>query len=1102
MTRGRQRALAALSGVALALGLIPATGSPAAADTSYPVTVDYQVDAGAMRHIGGGNLHPFDERGPAQWLTDGIDINAIRGTDYSKRTSVYHDYLPGWFEDATRARLQTINPDAKLMIGTYYGFKGKVARGEYGGNTDWKALAQIDEGSAYKEYIAAELADAVAKDIDVYSWVLWNEPDLQWSNQNAFFQGFKNGYDGVKDFDPTQLVQGPELASFKFSYLTAFLTYCKQHDCLPDVLAWHELTRTRTAIEDHARQITEWMRQNDIPVMPIAITEYQGTGYSTTEAGRRSQGNYNPGLSVSYLGELERAAESTSLEFGLRSAWGLPGDNPNSRSFLGEMATFDDDGKMATGIWYVYQAYWEMTGRKVGTTFDKTSVDALATYDDDSTVNESWILLGNWEETAKTIPVTLRNLPPALVASGRVHVQVDLIQETLATPNYGTVPVLRRNVAAAAGQASFSLDLPGRTAARILVTPPAADPTRYSAVPGSGAEPVEVRSTGTVQTSTARLAGTTYAAHTGGTPSSYRDGAGAETAVESGDAVTYRFDVDESAVYRLRTDFVATGSGAFVQPYVDGVSTGTPVDLYSAQPRLVDHEHGTVHLTAGTHEITYRIVGAGKNTASTGYDIGVRSLLVAAPGVPTTDAAIVFDSNDGRGEHARIFASIGASLGALPAPPVRNGYEFVGWNTARTGTGAGVDADTIVAGDMTVWAQWLEIGELAYLVDAGDIDPATVNAGSRLGTHHSVTDQFFGPDPVTGKNWGVLDTARPSATYPNLLTGTYTWPAENLGHTDGTPVGQTYRYAKDQTQPLAQRVGVPYKFELANGRYRVDLAIATGWSAQVDKGYEATVTLNEGTSEAVTALPPTKLSKDWTNPVRASATVKVTNGFLTVNVDMANEASGSVMVNTIEIHRLLAVDVTPPTVTIEPWSESENGSYRQVSFALYDEGTLDKVVVNGVTTDLADAIRTSLDGVEPGRYGAVVGTNTLRAFDLAGNVTEVAFTLAGPPSDWSAPTVYNAGDEITYAGSVWVAQWWTSNEVPGTNPYGAWAESGAVVETSDGTVRAWTPSWIYTGGETVAHGEHLWTARWWTRNQAPGATAGPWLDLGSRQVPS
>lgn len=109
--------------------------------------------------------------------------------------------------------------------------------------------------------------------------------------------------------------------------------------------------------------------------------------------------------------------------------------------------------------------------------------------------------------------------------------------------------------------------------------------------------------------------------------------------------------------------------------------------------------------------------------------------------------------------------------------------------------------------------------------------------------------------------------------------------------------------------------------------------------------------------------------------------------------------------------------------------------------------------------------------------------------------------VSGDPDDfemggvapWAPAQVYLAGDEVIHDGSVWVAQWWTRDQPPGA-VYGAWAEVGEFV---DGEHRAWTPSWVYTGGEVVGHDGQLWKARWWTRNQEPGTGSwGPWELVG------
>ncbi|PZR54264.1 hypothetical protein DNL40_04955 [Xylanimonas oleitrophica] len=99
--------------------------------------------------------------------------------------------------------------------------------------------------------------------------------------------------------------------------------------------------------------------------------------------------------------------------------------------------------------------------------------------------------------------------------------------------------------------------------------------------------------------------------------------------------------------------------------------------------------------------------------------------------------------------------------------------------------------------------------------------------------------------------------------------------------------------------------------------------------------------------------------------------------------------------------------------------------------------------------------------------------------------------------EWERGTVYVAGDRVLHGGSVYEAQWWVLGEVPGASPWGSWMQLGEEVTTPRGAVRSWTPSWVYTGGQTVAHEGHLWKAKWWTRNQVPGDRWGPWEDLGA-----
>lgn len=97
-------------------------------------------------------------------------------------------------------------------------------------------------------------------------------------------------------------------------------------------------------------------------------------------------------------------------------------------------------------------------------------------------------------------------------------------------------------------------------------------------------------------------------------------------------------------------------------------------------------------------------------------------------------------------------------------------------------------------------------------------------------------------------------------------------------------------------------------------------------------------------------------------------------------------------------YRAAPRDTTPPTVTVKDGSRftkvRADGAYQRVSFALFDEGKIDRLSVNGVVKDLTDDTWSDLNFVKPGAFGAVRGANTLQVVDVAGNTTEVSFVLS------------------------------------------------------------------------------------------------------------
>ncbi|WP_338007097.1 glycoside hydrolase family 11 protein [Natronoglomus mannanivorans] len=119
----------------------------------------------------------------------------------------------------------------------------------------------------------------------------------------------------------------------------------------------------------------------------------------------------------------------------------------------------------------------------------------------------------------------------------------------------------------------------------------------------------------------------------------------------------------------------------------------------------------------------------------------------------------------------------------------------------------------------------------------------------------------------------------------------------------------------------------------------------------------------------------------------------------------------------------------------------------------------------------------------------------------------------GDVSAWNAEEIYTEGDQVTYDGTTWEAQWWTQNEEPGAREYGPWEAVGDSGGSGDsggdsggdtggdsggdtGSTSSWDPNEVYTEGDRVTYDGSTWEAQWWTQNQEPGASQwGPWEEV-------
>ena len=278
--------------------------------------------------------------------------------------------------------------------------------------------------------------------------------------------------------------------------------------------------------------------------------------------------------------------------------------------------------------------------------------------------------------------------------------------------------------------------------------------------------------------------------------------------------------------------------------------------------------------------------------------------------------------------------------------------------------------------------------DLAYFVDCGDHNPATINPGDSFGMYNSVTDKVFGPDPVTGKKWGVYDYLDPDGSIGKGAGGTpavytqNTWANQNTAadKVDGQPKTTTFRYARGQdgNATIQNQFGecyVDYKFELTPGRtYSVEVCLGNWWG----NSSGASVYVNRGDKTKPGTLIQSNVSvPSGGNTIVTGAAQPESDGILTVSVRKVGTSNTTVNVNYIMIRQEASADAALAalrTILAEAegkntatWGTVEKGILeKSIAFAqsVLDSGTTDGIIISNANDALSYALT-----LEPGVNG-------------------------------------------------------------------------------------------------------------------------------------
>jgi hypothetical protein len=341
-----------------------------------------------------------------------------------------------------------------------------------------------------------------------YVYVPFNEPNAIWysGNLSGFLNDWKLVYQKIHSIDATARIAGPNYSGYNSADYRTFMTFARDNGVLPNVVTWHELGNDFfTNWYNHVNDYRSIETSLGISTRPIAINEY----------GRSSGDLGVPGNLVQFVTRFENSKVDGCLAY-----W-------TSAGALNDLVT---QNNRATGGWWLYKWYGELTGNTVTVTppTQNGSLQGLAALD--ASRKQARVIFGGATNVTDTYDtnVVVKGLGSASYLGSTVHVTVWDVDTSGLNPSAGPYVVSEGDYTSSGGQVTVPLTgLHGASAYQLIVTPN----TDLSTVGPSTRYEAEY----------ARLAGTakvTYGSNTGYSGTYFVEGYGASSTASTQFVVT------------------------------------------------------------------------------------------------------------------------------------------------------------------------------------------------------------------------------------------------------------------------------------------------------------------------------------------------------------------------------------------------------------------------------------------------------------------------------------------------------------------------------------------------------------------------------------
>jgi len=285
-----------------------------------------------------------------------------------------------------------------------------------------------------------------------YVYVPFNEPDLIWygGNLNGLLNDWRTVYQRIRSIDPSARIAGPNFASYRSADLRTFLTFARDNGVLPHVMTWHELGNDFfTSWHSHYNDYRSIESSLGVSARPININEY----------GRSSGDLGVPGNLVQYVAKFEASKVDGCLAY-----WTTAGG-------LNDLVTRNNQ---ATGGWWLYKWYGELTGDTVAVTPPSASGSLQGVAALDAGKKQARVVFGGNNPASGTYDtdVVVRGLASAPYLGSTVHATVWGVDTSGLNPSAGPYVVREGDFTASGGQVTIPLTgLRGTSAYHVVVTP-------------------------------------------------------------------------------------------------------------------------------------------------------------------------------------------------------------------------------------------------------------------------------------------------------------------------------------------------------------------------------------------------------------------------------------------------------------------------------------------------------------------------------------------------------------------------------------------------------------------------------------------------------